>query len=1759
MSRVDVWRAVRVAADKPLGLASVSILAGLLLAAPSNAQIIQNGDFENRAPGPGSPIATASSVNPAGTCATGSGAARYAPTPWAKQATPDYHTEASVHFDINAVARTSLPGFSTSPNGGCFMGFRSLSAADNEGIFQTVTIPDANQRLQFSYEYTEYTAPGNARCTPRVEFRVNSNDDSNGTSVSLAPNVGQPGGPASEGDWVTLKTSAFVPADFGVSSGGTMDVYLGVVANGCAVTWAYVDLVNLVLANPIEAGTDTVTALAGATDVVNVLAGDTVNNVPANTSNSILSVAPTSSVPPELSFDPSDGSVDIAPGTPPGTYSFDYQLCEATNTTNCVTATVSVTVDPLFTLSLDKPAPSNADEDGSGSVTVGDTLTYTITATNTGNAPQTDVIVSDPLLAAPNNTITCPSVPAGGTCVLTGTHVVTPIEANAQSVDNTASVRSNEVSTTLTESRSTPVELVAGPTASIPTQDYVDWANATSGSVCSGTIPVTAFSGGTNGVTQNDSTFENGATANGALTQVFVPEVVADSVNISGRTGGSITFDQPVINPMIHFYQLDANTVTFTGLSGGQSVSLLTSNNGQTTTEGGGGLCQVALSGAALTGCQMNGVDQNTAPNSPRNPDAATGPGELEGAGTLLFTGTFSEITFTSNNNIGNDNTTRLAVSVDASSCVTSADLQTVKILATGSSSTPAVGDNVSFDITVTNNGPSDATNVTLTDNLPSGLTYASDNATVGSYDDTSGVWTIGSLANGASATLTLTGTVDASAAGTAVTNTTTAASTPDQDDPGTTGDDLSETINPVITNLPPFTCTANFYEVISGQLSVLDPATGVYTPIGTQQLTYNATGYNVNDNYVYGIGIGGSLGGHLIRVGSDGEIDDVADLALPSPRPVSGDMDRSNNLYFHDNNNPNILFFVNVTDPTIRGTINFAGTGRTTIDMVYLMSGGQEFLAGVAGRRIVFWNLTTQTVGEISDPDIPSGAHGAVWTDPSGNLYASNNNTGVITIIADPLSDPTIVGTLPAAVSSNHDGMSCPDAPAPFTLEADLQTVKTLSAASSATPAVGDTVSYEITVTNNGPDGATNVSLTDEIPSQFTFDSFNAPAGTTYDTNSGLWTIGSLANGASVTLILNATVPASAAGQQISNTTTIASTPDQPDPSATGDSPTQIVDVMNFIEAMAETFTATAPGGVTPESIFASDTLNGTSITPADVDLTVDEILGPDNNPSTDISVNVDGTVAIGSNAPAGDYTIEYTICEAGSTTICDTVIETVTVAASPGLDLAKVLTSNADEDGSGSVTAGDTLTYTITATNTGNAPQTDVVVSDPLLAAPNNTITCANVPAGGTCVLTGTHVVTTAEADAGTVDNTASVQSDEVTTPVEAMLSTPVDRSIDSVDDDFASAPIATNIGGSTASVFANDTLNGAAFVPADVTLSVQAVNNPSGSPSGQTFAINSDGEITVPAGTPAQTYVVVYEICDAADATNCDTAEATIVVSPPNIDAQDDDFTGMPVGGADGGVTPTVFSNDTLNTATVTTGDVEVSVLVVNDAANAPTTLTFTANPDGTIDIPSGTPAGDYRVIYEICETGMSSGPMRNCATATAEITVSAAPIDAVAESFGPVSGIDGGTTGSILTSDTLNGSPVDPADVDLTVDAIVGPDNNPTTAISVNPDGTVTVPAGTPAGDYEVTYTICETLNPSNCDSVTETITVSAAPIDAVDDTVASPVTLTETVADPAGALTLNPDGTVDVAPGTPAGTYTGSPEQPAWPMCSMAIC
>ncbi len=93
--------------------------------------------------------------------------------------------------------------------------------------------------------------------------------------------------------------------------------------------------------------------------------------------------------------------------------------------------------------------------------------------------------------------------------------------------------------------------------------------------------------------------------------------------------------------------------------------------------------------------------------------------------------------------------------------------------------------------------------------------------------------------------------------------------------------------------------------------------------------------------------------------------------------------------------------------------------------------------------------------------------------------------------------------------------------------------------------------------------------------------------------------------------------------------------------------------------------------------------------------------------------------------------------------------------------IDLDKVLDSNADEDSTGTVTLGDTVTYGFTATNTGTVTLTDVSIADamPGLGA----LTCTpgqptTLAPGESLECTASITVRQHHVDAGRLDNTAT-----------------------------------------------------------------------------------------------------------------------------------------------------------------------------------------------------------------------------------------------------------------------------------------------------------------------------------------------------------------------------------------------------------------
>jgi len=110
------------------------------------------------------------------------------------------------------------------------------------------------------------------------------------------------------------------------------------------------------------------------------------------------------------------------------------------------------------------------------------------------------------------------------------------------------------------------------------------------------------------------------------------------------------------------------------------------------------------------------------------------------------------------------------------------------------------VGQPVTFTLNVNNAGPATATNVRVTDQLPQGLTFL--RATpAGVYNSANGVWTVGTLGNGASASLQITARVEST---TPITNTAEVTASDQHDPDSTPGNGIPTEDDQAEADLPP-------------------------------------------------------------------------------------------------------------------------------------------------------------------------------------------------------------------------------------------------------------------------------------------------------------------------------------------------------------------------------------------------------------------------------------------------------------------------------------------------------------------------------------------------------------------------------------------------------------------------------------------------------------------------------------------------------------------------------------------------------------------------------------------------------------------------------------------------------------------------------------------------------------------------------------------------------------------------------------------
>jgi uncharacterized repeat protein (TIGR01451 family) len=345
-------------------------------------------------------------------------------------------------------------------------------------------------------------------------------------------------------------------------------------------------------------------------------------------------------------------------------------------------------------------------------------------------------------------------------------------------------------------------------------------------------------------------------------------------------------------------------------------------------------------------------------------------------------------------------------------------------------------------------------------------------------------------------------------------------------------------------------------------------------------------------------------------------------------------------------------------------------------------------------------------------------------------NVVRTSDTVVTITLPAfggyDITAAETITATVPASalVQSGVDIVAAPT----FNVAAadtDLVIAKTVD---DTGPDEGQTITYTITLTNNGPLQATNIVVTDVVPSGITYVAASITGGDSRNeadpAGAGLsWTVNSLNNGgASTSLTFEATVDAGEGGNTIANTAT--KIQDQDDNNATVDDPGEDITVVypnitlskaadkanarpdetvTYTLTYGNTGTGDATNLVITDTIPANTTLVNGSITGGGTESggVITWNLGALAAGVINVTVQFDVTVDTGTAAGTlidNEATANYDDALGAGQTPVTSNTATVTVDQVGGVLVAP------DQSGSVSSATGSTIDYGFIVTNTGN-----------------------------------------------------------------------------------------------------------------------------------------------------------------------------------------------------------------------------------------------------------------------------------------------------------------------------------------------------------------------------------------------------------------------------------------------------------------------
>ncbi len=819
------------------------------------------------------------------------------------------------------------------------------------------------------------------------------------------------------------------------------------------------------------------------------------------------------------------------------------------------------------------------------------TAVYTVTAgTATGTVITNTVTVNAGNQAFGANSATATDVVAGTSAQadLALTTVATPVTA----------IAGNDITYTQTVTNNGPgaAAAVSFTEATPPNTTFVS-VSAPVGWTC--TTPAV---GATGNVNCTDPSLASGASANIVVTVNVAPTVVVASITAASSVTSTTTDpnsgnnNTTVVTPLIEVCDL---TVTNSGVP-----SPVAANNNitytQTVFNHGPSNCSTAtfseatpanttfVSVAAVTTGGGTWTCPNVAPVACTNPSVPPNstvtitaiyhvPTGTAGGTIITDTATAASVTHDSNSN-DNSATVNIGVSVAAD-----ADLS---VTDAGSPNPVNAGQNITFSQTVTNAGPAAAVTITLTETLPATTTFISLTGP--------GTWactnappykcTIANMAANTTANFTFVVTVPTTAAsGSTITDVVSVASATTVD-PNPGNNSASASVQVADSADLSVTNTASPVPVQAGNnITYAQVATNAGPSAATAATFTENTPPNTTFFQLTPIPAGWSC--TLPAVGSAGTITCTNPSFAPGTASFPVVVKVTAGTAAGTAINDTATVSSSTTDP------NLVNNSATASDVVALATQADLIVTNTAtpssvaaGSNVTYTQSVTNngpaaatspvTFTQTTPPNtnfqsiaFPAGwscitpavgATGTITCTDGGNLAlnATANFTLVLQVAAGTPTGTNIAETVTASAANIVPGLTSNTATATVVVanpnSANMAIVKT--ATPSPIVADGNVLTYTLAVTNGGPASATNVTVTDPLPSTVTYLSATSTVGTCSEASSTVTCLlGTMANAATatVTIVTLAGSPGIAV-----NTATVKA--DQADPNLLNNSSTQ-------------------------------------------------------------------------------------------------------------------------------------------------------------------------------------------------------------------------------------------------------------------------------------------------------------------------------------------------------------------------------------------------------------------------------------------------------------------------------------------------------------------------------------------------------------------------------------------------------------------------